>query len=266
MDLIDTLSVVLGCCNCGSDYKSWGLVCQEFYKTLKSSFPTPKWLFGNKLINIIEQTGLLSVIGNHEIAILDDNPYVPRSWKDKNYELKIDLVQNDSMIFYRPFENNKSFIEFYENTPLQIKASTRVVHASVPLSTIVDNCKYISWELIPITHNGFLSDDDWVILKKFGVIDNLPTTIPEKSDHSSKALAWCKYPTTTVSMIERWLSTDDRYISPWTPGLYLQCPNITQEKAINIIIDNKSHKQLNLLVRGLLANTFGQCFHYSVYF
>lgn len=82
----DVFSVILGFCDGGSDYKSWVLVCKLWRGVLCGTFPTPKVTFGNKIINIIDDAGILDSINSDRVLVeqVNNNPYVPQHWKIEN--------------------------------------------------------------------------------------------------------------------------------------------------------------------------------------
>lgn len=82
----DVCSVIIGLCDCGSDYKSWVLVCKSWNDTLVRSFPMAKTIFGNKIINIIDDSGILEAINSDGLMrdLIKNNPYIPHCWKIEN--------------------------------------------------------------------------------------------------------------------------------------------------------------------------------------
>lgn len=287
----DVYSVVLGFCDCGSDYKSWVLVCEAWRSKITRIFPYPKWVFGNKLINVIDATDALSII-NTEIYYNDiiwGNPYIPNSWKRENVkhldtgdqkwpvrmvpdpdytleEMDRMFIENDGvyftsqMLFYRPFKDEDEVWKFFYE--LRDKYKFRftnqkpkcVFHHTVPVKLIKEMFEVsdieVLWNTIPITHHNYLSDDDWVILKRYRVTKNLTTN-----------KLWCSYPDTSVEEIENNYSP---FVDPQSKlGYIIRCSQLSQEQVIEII--RKHTDPSGWFWEGVFRKTFGTCYSYGYY-
>lgn len=294
MDLIDTLSVILGLCECGSDYKSWALVSAVFHKTLTSVFSNPKRLFGNRLVCIIEESNSLDIINeitytpngcierSKLIGGVTKNRYIPQWWKDKhirkqkphNWELitidptySLEYMDNFhketgrtfscEKLFCRPFENEDAFNNFSNEAVYTYKLRFTDLgvldfHHSVSVSRILnfhDNHRWlcINFHRIPITHYGYLSDNDWILLKEHGVSREL---------NSINIYWWPHYKSTTIKMISDARSSYHLELFYWLS--MCDCPNLTVDLAIEILNNYSSTKDKYLLLLAqILLNEFG---------
>lgn len=283
MDNQDTLSVILGACDCGSDYKSWVVVSNLWGRTMTRLFSNPKKLFGNKLVNIIEESNSLEFINSRSngqysqyIENITNNKYIPQSWKDKNirkqksrenifitpdpsYSLEyMDKVCKETgklfsseKIFCRPFENECLFNNFYNEliNTYELWFVTQNVfdfHHSVSVSRILSLDEVVvNIHNIPITHHGHLSDEDWVLLEGRGVSRD-----PKGGFYHNQIYWWSQYKTTTPEMISRLreFMFETEY---WL--MVCKCPNLTVDLALDIL----KMKNKDKFLLQILSNEFG---------
>lgn len=278
MNLIDTLSVTLSFCEDGSAYKSWVLVCKLWNTALKRLFPDPKWLFGNKLINIIDGIGGIEYINNTtyvKTAVIN-NKKIPNYWKRKyltgntggiylndplpSYSLEyMSEVYNQTgvlfsnyNIFYRPFRDDDEFMDFYNE--LDDNYNFRFIttlfkfrfHHSVSVSCIHTlhtsdvSPVYVDWLSVPVTHKGHLSEDDWILLEQVGIkFLPAPTNIYDVSEMNN----WVSYPTTYIDMLLN-VGISPNYIG-YIHGLMIHNHHTTQEQAIEIINNSNNHERVS---------------------
>lgn len=296
MDITDTLSIILSFCDCGSDYKSWVLVCRLWNDTIVSVFSNPKRLFGNKLINIIEESNSLERINEISysydthmeyagysdlIGNITKNRYVPQWWKEKHirkqscfmftsdtttYSLEymyreykeVGRLFSSEKIFCRPFENEDAFNNFYNKLVHTYKFCFVAMgqfdfHHSVSLSRILSLDEItVNWIKIPISHYGYLSDEDWVILEDHGVSKTI--RIPS---NFYQIYWWARYKSTTIEMILELKSKPDfclMEISDTQLWLFV-CgnPNLSVDVALDILkMDNN-----NTFLSNIISNEFG---------
>lgn len=264
MDNLDTLSVILGFCDCGSDYKSWALVCSVWLGLIQKAFCVPRMTFGNKLVNIIEDTGVLDniMMSSWLRNSLLENNYVSQTWKDANisihdrevavypqpyYDIEtMNKIYNQTgkkfssrMMFYRPFSNDQSFIDFcvvlLNNQRIMKPYSERYYHPSISLKALQESSLYfeVSWRTIPITHHSVLTVDDWNLLIENGCIDPQGTAITHRTDLYTFT-SWCRYPTTTLEMILSNIPNSYNYPT-WILGFIISCPNCSHKDVVDAI-------------------------------
>lgn len=261
----DILSVVMSLCDRGSDYKSWTLVCKVWLVKIQKAFCVPRITFGNKIINIIEDTGILNALMKSKLLkiTLLENSYVPQSWKDANIsydckkvglhphqDLETMIKIHDQtgekfsarMMFYRPFPDDQSFIDFCSilsnNLRIMKHYSERYYHPSISLKALQESRRYfeVSWCTIPITHREVLTADDWIMLTDNGCIDPQGTSITRKTDYYTLT-SWVRYPTTTLEMILSKIPSSYNHIS-WIVGLMISCPNCSHHQVVDAIIES----------------------------
>lgn len=295
----DTLIEIVRFCDCGSDWKSWTLTCKSWNSTTKVAFPNPKDRFGNKLINILDEVDGVDIINQFDEFknIANRNPYLPQWWKDENilplsdisnavvessypfHYLTLDEMDwhvsdfdsepfSSEMLFYRPFDNDKEFFDFFDELRIVykyrfLKKDLFYFHHSISvkaIESIETRCINIriDWDIIPITHHGYLSDDDWDILMRHGVYNS-----DSSSDHNylmiqsiQWARYWAKYPTTTPEMIRSIKDNIEDSISE----LFVVCPNSTHQEIVDVINEPIDIYYKMKVWRALLYNRFGTQF------
>lgn len=251
----DVSCVILGLCDCGSDYKSWGLVCKSWNATLVRKFPRANIVFGNKITTVIDELSSLEFIRNCEQAraLLASNTYVPDDWKCKNgfdkYKLpEIDCTKRGSKftsVFNRPFESHDEVIELcskiVEDCDFNLFGERAdFFHPTVSFKSIkhIGFLVHVAWYAIPLTHFHVLTDEDWDFLTtKKGVTPKFPQNINQYPINDGYFSFWCRYPTTTPDMII------DLYSKLKTLGrvtrnlnyFLVKCPTLSHEKTVDIL-------------------------------
>lgn len=233
MNIGDTISVVFGFCDCGSDYKSWMLVCRLWNCVSCKRFPRAKLIFGNRITNLIEDTDSMEIIRGcvSTRTLITNNQIIPQKWKTLNkfehcekkpcnftYNEMIDLYEkhnrsfNSCLIFNKPFEKGE-FLNFFFNIVNDIDDNSIdngfivgnyfEFHSSVSIEEIILASDYVRivWHKIPLSHWDSLTDEYWKILEDRGVTPKYPTDIDQLPTTDNKMESWCKYPTTTPEMI-----------------------------------------------------------------
>lgn len=294
----DVYSVILGFCDSGSDYKSWVLVCKVWMGMLTRSFPDPKWIFGNKLINVIDATDALSIINTeiYQNDLIWGNPYIPNSWKRENVkyldtgdqkwptpiaptpdytleEMDRICTKNEGvyftspMLFYRPFKDEESvwnfFYELRDKYKFRFtdKKPNCVFHHTVPVKLIKELSELSDIEVLWDTipiTHHNNLSDDDWVILKSYV-----------APKSLNSRWWCSYPTTTVEEIK--VFAENNY-NPFvdfesnlnnTLGYIVRCSQLTQEQVISIIENNTAPS--SWFWEGVFRKTFGTCYSYGYY-
>lgn len=291
----DTFIEIVKFCDCGSDWKSWTLTCKSWNSMTKVAFPNPKDRFGNKLINILDEVDGVDIINQSDEfkKIADRNPYLPQWWKDENIlplsensnsvaessypfhyltldemdwqvsDFEVELFSSE-MLFYRPFENDEAFFEFFHELRNVyeyrfLKNRKFYFHHSVSVKAIDEISNYdgvhVFWDIIPITHHGYLSDDDWDILMANGVYssdtESKHNYLMMQSIHWARY--WARYPTTTPEMIHEIKDNIDNPISE----LLVVCPNSSHQEIVDVINEPIDIYFKVKEWRALLSNQFG---------